>query len=360
MMNFNQSLSQSLTSSELFAGLMSAKRQLTEDKLRRFALNRGLFFSPHETREAICEELSLLQYSFKEYEELGSLAQSASRRKRSTQAQIQSSQNIGDIDLQNSLKAISDSAEEGVVINFKMSNNGGAEVTVKHQEIDWAKTPLHAKKEVVSEYQIDPIEGGNIAVRGPSINYSNVFIGKLSDNLPGTSKVREMTLAGLPDDDSRAIFFRQLFIECESVNYKITSVVSVKVIHSSKLELIAATGGGEEKEENPFVSSQAAQLLDAALNGQNILETNEYKNLKSNGFLIYDIRFHAAVDTGDIVDFKMGFRADEQGTHRLQYDAMQIRKSGNRSFKAISNLARRSLIKELEAAAWAAYVHARE
>lgn len=54
------------TDKDIFDLLASAKQKLTENVLREIARERGIFYSPNDSREALADALSLFPYTLNE------------------------------------------------------------------------------------------------------------------------------------------------------------------------------------------------------------------------------------------------------------------------------------------------------
>lgn len=60
----NNTLQYCATDKEIYDALMSAKQKISEKVLLELAKDRGIFFSPKETREDLCSAISLLPHDY--------------------------------------------------------------------------------------------------------------------------------------------------------------------------------------------------------------------------------------------------------------------------------------------------------
>ena len=73
----NEPLRYCATDNEIYDVLMSARQRVNENALHEMAMQRGIFFSPHESRDNLASQISLLPHDYHALTEL--LGQSENR-----------------------------------------------------------------------------------------------------------------------------------------------------------------------------------------------------------------------------------------------------------------------------------------
>lgn len=315
------------TDKDIFDLLMSGKQRLTESVLHELARDRGIFYSPHDTREELVERLSLLPHDFSDVVSLMHRREHSRRGEKTTSVTLDVELSVEEI-----REAVSeyqtDVGPTEAVTSYKKGTDGYV-INVQYDEIDYSRTKLIQRQRHDAGIEFAR-EGDKTIVRLPATEKAQRVVAALKDKIESKRKepipqdVIELTRITEPDD--RTYFFTKLISSLKG--YRLRDVTNLRVSSLNR----------EEPEENVDLDDERdlaaehemlAFVRNIALNGQNLVASAEYQQLRASGFFITSITwsaeqtstpqdiivFHAAFDDGER---GTGFKYAVKGAHRFQ------------------------------------------
>ncbi|MCO1380739.1 hypothetical protein [Burkholderia multivorans] len=316
------------TDKDIFDLLACAKRSLTEGVLREIARERGIFFSPHDTRDDLVEAISELPFTLNELLEIMGRRESSRRAEKTTSVTLDA--NIPIEELKAVVREYKDEVGTSEKVVFHSKGTDGLVMNVEYDDMDYSRTRL-----IQRQHQDATIEffqqGGKTIVRLPASEKSKRIVEDLTGRIESRRRapiVREaIELDADFTADERTTFFMRLISELPG--HRLYGVTNLKIAPSLRPE--------DELDEDDLdedVRAEASEKLlvivrSMALSGENLIASKEYLSLKERGFYItsitwksrqttipYDVpHLHAEFEDGEN---GRNFKYSVKGTYRFQ------------------------------------------
>jgi len=307
----------SANDNDIYDLLVSGKQRLTESVLREFARDRGIFCSPDEDREELADYLSRLPHSFQDVACIVQKREPGHRREKSTFVRFSTLVPIEELKAAAEEYATAFSGKESVV--HRPAVNGGYLVNVTYDEFNRSRARLLQRERQVAEIEF-LVEDGRSVVRLPATDKAKKIAAALRDNVERRRKEKideeSIELTGLTTPELRSKFFTRLISSLPK--FRLRNVMSLKV--SSHLSEDGEEDEGLDLEDDDDAEAGAemfaAVVHSMHLSGQNLVQSQEYKDLTARGFYITAISWRSEADGGqpDIVQFDAGFQDRKRGT----------------------------------------------
>ncbi len=168
------------TDKEVYDLLMSSRQRINAAVLHDMAKQRGIFYSPHETRESLANQLSLLPYDYEALDEL--LGQSANPNRAERVTSVTLKTKVTPEEVKELLSQIQNEIGPEEKITSHSANAQTQVVQYEYTEIDFGKTRLLQRRERESDIRIIT-EGENTTIRMPANEKTRDFVGKLQQAL---------------------------------------------------------------------------------------------------------------------------------------------------------------------------------
>jgi hypothetical protein len=316
------------TDKDIFDLLASAKQKLTENVLREIARERGIFFSPHDNRDAIAEAISQLPFTLDELIDLMHRRETSRRNEKTTSITLDADISIDE------LKAVVSEYKEAVGTSEKVDShkkgNEGFVMNVEYDEMDYSRTRLIQRQRHDATIEFFQ-QNGKTIVRLPASEKSKSIVNDLTERLEKlrTSPIvrHSIELDAEFTADERTIFFTRLISEL--TDFKLSSVTNLKIAPSAlpNGELDATDLDDDEREEANREMLVIVRSMD--LSGENLIVSKEYQSLRSRGFYITSITWkahqtippydgpHLHAEFGDGLSGK-NFKYSVKGAYRFQ------------------------------------------
>ena len=304
------------TDKDIFDLLMSGKQRLTESVLRELARDRGIFYSPRDTREELVEKLSLLPHDFEYISGLMHRREHKGRGEKTTHLTLKADLSVEEI------KAVVTEYQEDVGATEKVTSyqkgSDGYVANVEYDEIDYSRTRLIQRQRHEAEIRFIK-KGDKTVVMFPATEKAQRVVATLKEKVEGKRKSvvpqEIVELTGVSDPEGRTTFFTRLISELKG--YRLRDVTNLRVSSGAHEE-----EGDEEMElgeEKDAIAQHEmlAYVRNMALAGQNLVASDEYQQLRKRGFFITSVTWKAEQTTGsspDIILFHAEFENGEQGT----------------------------------------------
>lgn len=302
------------TDKEIYDVLMSAKQRINVGTILELAKDRGIFYSPKDSRERLIDGLSLLPHDYHDLNIILDHREHAGRAEKVTSVTLNAILTIEEI--KDVVKNYTNESPADETITSHQKGVDQFVVNVKYSDIDYGKTRLvqRTPKEAGIEFHV---QDGKTVIRMPSNAKAKEVFGKLKDKLDGVKKsdipADLIEIAEFTTSESRTEFFTSLISKLKG--FKLDNVTSVKVepikkeLNENELDL--------EDDQNKEQAKQEALALvkNVALRGETLLASEEYQSLLNKGFFITTIIWRAKQTTEPypIVEFEAAFEEPEAG-----------------------------------------------
>ena len=307
------------TDKDRFDLMMSEKRKLGPEALRSFALSKGIFLSGEDDKEYLASFLSMMPHDYFDLQHLLHLAETASRAEKITSEKL-----VGKVtaqDIETAIRTYADlQRQTGTMDNLVVcpKADGRMALEVKYTELDLSKSTLSQRQEKFAAVEAIK-EGDEVTLRMPDSEKGREIARGIRDILMASKTLERRTidLAALKTADERTLFFTQLITKLDGLRF--TGVSNVSVVHfGSEQKPTDEDGEGDESnlEETGAEAEMMCIVRKAALDGENVLSSPEYQNLKSRGFYLAKVVWRCELKSSqpDIIEFEAGFGASKEGS----------------------------------------------
>lgn len=303
------------TDKEIFDVLMSAKQRIHSGVILELAKDRGIFYSPKDSRETLVHQLSLLPHDYHDLNLILDHREHAGRAEKLTSVTMNAALTIEEIKA-----VVNEYTEESPPDETITSHAKGTDqfiVNLKYSDIDYGKTRLvqRTPREAGIEFHV---EDDKTVIRMPSNAKAKEVFGKLKSRLDGKKKTDIPTelieIGEFTTAKSRTEFFTSLISKLKG--FKLDDVTSVKVepisteVAEDELDL--------DDDQNKEQAAQEALALvrNVALKGEALLASQEYQSLLEKGFFITSIIWRAKQTSipYPIVEFEAAFEEPMSGS----------------------------------------------
>lgn len=302
------------TDNEIFDVLVSSKRSISEAVMLEIARDRGIFYSPKDTREYLAEQLSLLPHDYHDLQFMLEQREHVGRADKITSVTLTAPLTIEDI--KEISKEYQKQSPESENVKINSAGTDRYDVAVHYSEIDHSKTRLIQRKPKVADIEFI-VEGDRTTVRMPATvkakqvfgDLKNLLDGRLKQNLP----TQMIELTEFVSADAKTNFFTYLISELP--DFKLFNVNNVNVEPVSKVD--EGSFDLENDEETEEAKQEALALVKkVALSGESLLGTEEYQTFRKKGFFITSITWRAKQQSFPypVVAFSAGFEEPHGGT----------------------------------------------
>lgn len=282
------------TDKEIYDALMSAKKKIDIALVLNLAKDRGIFYSPQESREALISNLSLLPHDYYDLNVMLDHRDHLGRVEKLTSVVLSAKLTIGDIQ-EVAKEYVGTSTTDELATSHSVGMNQYV-VNVCYSEVDHSKTRLvqRIQKEAKIEFQV---EDGRTIIRMPANEKAKEIVEKLKQRLEEKQKaaipVDLIEIGEFTTSEARTEFFTLLISQLNG--FKLSNVTSVKV------EPIKQAPGGleldpeeDDDDEREAADEDALALIqNVALRGGALLSSEEYQSLVKKGFFITEITWQS-------------------------------------------------------------------
>ncbi len=316
------------TDKDIFDLLACAKRSLTEGVLREIARERGLFFSPHDTRDDLVEAISELPFTLNELREVMGRRESSRRTEKTTSVTLDA--NIPIDELKAVVREYKDEVGTSERVVSHSKGTDGLVMNVEYADMDYSRTRLIQRQRQDATIEFFQ-QGGKTIVRLPASEKSKRIVEDLTGRIESRRRA-PITREAIELDadftaDERTMFFMRLISELPG--HRLYGVTNLKIAPSLRPEAEL-----DEDDLDEDVRAEASEELlvivrSMALSGENLIASKEYLSLKERGFYItsitwktrqttipYDIpHLHAEFEDGEN---GKSFKYSVKGAYRFQ------------------------------------------
>lgn len=307
----------SANDNDIYDLLISGKQRLTESVLRDFARDRGIFCSPEDNREDLADYLSVLPHGFHDVAAIVQKREPGHRREKTTFVRLNTTMPVDE------LKAVAAEYANAVMgterVVYRPTSNNGFVVNVVYDEFNRSRTRLLQRDRQEADIEF-LVEDGQTVVRLPATDKAKKIVAALKESVERRRKttIEEecVELTSLTAPEQRSKFFTRLISSLQG--FRLRNVMSLKV--SSHLsedgEDDEALDLEDEDEAEAGAEMFAAVVHSMQLSGQNLVQSQEYRDLTDRGFFITAISWRSEFEGNppDIIQFEAGFQDRKRGT----------------------------------------------
>ncbi|MEO1850047.1 MAG: hypothetical protein ABGX70_06010 [Psychrobacter sp.] len=307
----------SANDNDIYDLLISGKQKLTSSVLRELARDRGILYSPEDSREELADKISLLPHDFHDISGIVQKREPAHRREKSTFVRINSVLTVEE--MKEAAAAYSVLSGPNETVTHRPKGGSGYNVNLVYDEFNHTRTRLlqRERREATIDFSI---ENEQTVIRLPASDKAKAVVAAIKDAVEKKRKEKlveeKIELSGLTTPSLRSKFFTRLVSSLE--DYKLKNVMNLKVSSLQRGDdqdedgLDIEDDLGESAEKAMF----AAVVHSMSLSGQNLVQSQEYKELTSRGFFITAITWRSEHERepNDIVQFDAGFEDRKAGT----------------------------------------------
>lgn len=302
------------TDNEIYEVLMSSKQKLTDAVLLELAKDRGILYSPKDSRETLVEKIALLPHDYDDLAIILEQREHGGRVEKITSATLNAKLSVADI------KEVCREYKEQATGDEKvLTHPEGSDrfvVQVQYSEIDYSKTRLIQRKPKEADIEFI-VDDEKTIVRMPANAKAMEVFQDLKNRLENHTKDKLPTvLIELSEFDSaaqRTNFFTVLISSLPG--FKLDNVTSVKVepintdVDEDALDL------DDDQDQEQAKEEALALVRKAALAGESLLASDEYQALQKKGFFITSIIWRAkqTATPYSIVEFEAAFEDPHAG-----------------------------------------------
>ena len=304
----NNTLQYCATDKEIHDALMSAKQKISEKVLLELAKDRGIFFSPKDSREDLISAISLLPHDYHDLNTLLEQREHQGRQEKLTSVTLPEALTVEEI--KEVLKEYTAESPPDEKVTHHAKGNDQVVATVKYSDIDYGKTRLiqRTPKEAGIEFHI---ENNKTVIRMPANDRIKGVFGKLKDKLDAKRKTEipaiRIEIGEFESPALRTEFFTILISDLKG--FALKNVTSVKV-ERLKQEPEEGELQLEDDQESEEAKQEALALVKkVALKGETLLASEEYQSLAKKGFFITSIiwRSMLAKHPYPMIEFEAAF-----------------------------------------------------
>ena len=284
----NNTLQYCATDKEIYDALMSAKQKISEKVLLELDKDRGIFFSPKDSREDLISAISLLTHDYHDLNTLLEQREHQGRQEKLTSVTLPEALTVEEI--KEVLKEYTTESPPDEKVTHHAKGNDQVVATVKYSDVDYGKTRLiqRTPKEAGIEFHI---ENNKTVIRMPANDRIKGIFGKLKDKIDAKRKTEipaiRIEIGEFESPALRTEFFTTLISDLKG--FALKNVTSVKV-ERLKQEPEEGELQLEDDQESEEAKQEALALVKkVALKGETLLASEEYQSLAKKGFFITSI-----------------------------------------------------------------------
>jgi hypothetical protein len=304
---------------DIFDALASKRKFFSVSVLTELCNDRGIFVSKDDEREQLIDYISTLPHSVQDLQYILDHVQANSRAERKTSTKL-IGEKIKDSNLTEAIDELRDcrSTKYNERYETVTTSENKVVVDIDYQDIDFGATRLKQKQEKTARIEIQKNEDGSVLIRHSANERVDSITQELVKSIRTTIKDEKkesdfqqkiVDLNEIKDAELRTRFFTDLIKALNGLTLEEVSSISVASFNSDD----------DEDEVDELKQEVLGKLQSAILKGENLLETPEYKNFRSNGFYISGIRWKSRTAKGDKIVFVCSFE-DADKCIGLEYD----------------------------------------
>lgn len=314
---------------DLFDAVFSSRRHVSDVFLRDQALERGVFFSYGGEEHGRRHISDFYSTWFNDHATLCKIQDKLSIGQRRPKFEPERITPVekGSVILPENVQEALQACKDGLAGNgsqsfdFSKNSDGSFSGVFNHVEIDYSQTTLRQEKKRADSIVVRQSENGELEVSAPSgvggDTIKNMLVEKLA--AATSSKRRRVELKGGATAEERFEFFQAIIQSMKDMTLE-----TVTELRLSSEEVQADEDADVENDRQ--AAKDFTKLLKAHLQGSNLFETDEFKDMKEKGFFPFEVRWWARDNVAkDLIEFSAGFAEAKTGKG-FRCDALAVKK----------------------------------
>jgi hypothetical protein len=303
------------TDSEIFDLLMSGRQRLTESVLHELAQDRGIFYSIKETRDDLVNKLSLLCHDYNDIQSIIHKREHSRRGEKTTSITFSADLTIDQI--KHAVNAYASDVNETETINSHKKGNDEFVMQVNYDDYDYSKTRLiqrHPQDATILFKKLD----GRVLVQLPATEKSKDIVQAIQEKIALKNErpieTFSISLSDLNKAEDRTAFFTSLISEMDEFTPE--TVSNLRIASST----IPQNGEDVDDLDQDEIEDAQKEMLgvvhSVALNGDNLMTSPVYQQLKQRGFFITSITWKTKLKKDPYTKYQIyvGFENGQEGT----------------------------------------------
>jgi hypothetical protein len=267
------------TDKNIFDALQHKK--VTQSSLVKFLRGRGILVDPKSPKDLLVTKITTFTFSYSDFIWLSKLLENPNRKDKTTHSKLKGVVTPDQISKAFQTTKSNIEVEDSVKV---IKNGDKTTLSVTYVDYDFTKTELKQRTVKTCDIEVEK-NNDNLIFKMPSTKKAREITERLKATLLaeiGDDVVIEdvsITLESFLNPETRSYFFDALIRDISG--YKFDTVTSVEVFH-----LVEEV----DEEANSSTDARLASYINkAALAGEGVLESQEFKQLHTRGFYIYKI-----------------------------------------------------------------------
>lgn len=344
------------TDKELHDLLASGKQKLTETVLRELARDRGIFYSPKTDRYGLVERISLLTHDYHDVVGVIERRDHSKRSEKTTSITLDTDLSVDEI--KQVVQTYQQEVHRSEKVTSYQKGADGVVMNVEYNEYDYSRTRLIQRQRKDAGIELLS-KDGITTIRMPATDKARAIVGNLRDKIESKKKAvipaQEIELTALSRPEDRTSFFTSLIANIRG--YSLQTVTNLKVA-SGKLDQSDAPLDldDEEEEDDSARQEMLAVVHSVAIQGKNLVASEQYQQLRKGGFFITSITWRSKDEMPpyDMIQFDASFEDGQAGTgFRYGVRCASRLQSGEyaKNFKPVDDQVKQRLFELVETAA---------
>lgn len=339
------------TDKEIYDLLMSGKQKLTESVLFELARDRGIFYSPKDTRADLVGAIAALPHDYLDVVGVIERRDHAKRGEKTTSVTLGVDLSIDEIKSVALAYQAESTASEKVTAHQR--GVGGYSLNVEYDEYDYSRTRLIQRQRKEANIEFVKKDGATV-IRMPATEKARLVVDNLVEKVEGIRKsavmAQHISLVDIDDPEDRTFFFTSLISGIQG--YDLDTVINLKVASGTSDD----DGDIDDDEDEEIKQEMLAVVHSVSMQGSNLVASPQYQQLKQGGFYITAITWRAKenISPYDMIQFDASFENGTEGTG-FKYGVRRSSRLKNgeyaKQFRAVDEGDRAQLFELLESAA---------
>lgn len=301
------------TDKEICDLIMSSQKMLPAHTLLDLAKDRGIFYSPEDSRESLARTISLLPHDYHALNSLLNHRDHAGRSEKTKSVTLKAELTVEEI--REVVRAYSEDVPPGEKISTEKTGDDSYKMNVKYSEIDYSLNRLSQKKKKEANIEFQS-GGGETIISLPANAKAEEIVEELQKKINEKVKAKtgkevevvRVELSEFSSAETRTLFFLTLIRSLDGFDFHDVSNIRVE----SKPPLTA--DDIEEEVTDEEKKSIISFVKNIAMRGHGLLSSPEFQQLKNKGFYITSITWQSKKKSSyDIVEFEAGFELPDEG-----------------------------------------------
>jgi len=310
---------------DIYDLLMSQKRKLNDETLRRFLRERGIIVSPNAERSELAQYMSRLPMGWRDLQTMLERVGSVTHRTGRTTSEAVG---VSVEQIETAAHAVRDERTErrGEEYRIVKKSDGSLEININYSILDTTKSRLRQRSEQHATISVDPgASTGGVRIRYPEEERGREIADAIILRALGDPKglVRETIALDGCNAAQRTRFFEILMNGIDGFSLRTVTQTRFRRLDDKTAD--SELDGDTDTLTLPGIEDEEtdARILRVQLDGAGVFASSEFQQLKRSGFYVSSVVWRARMDAGDGLDaeFDAGFVVADSGsafTYRLR------------------------------------------